>query len=89
MQAGLFQRADKGIPGNSLDVVWSKVKVLMWTLIWEFGIIEKQHHCFIPTDFTILVGVWNMPKVLKVVNDIILQFNRQTIVPWRATVRAN
>jgi hypothetical protein len=29
MQAGLFQRADKEIPEDSLDVVWSKVKVLM------------------------------------------------------------
>jgi hypothetical protein len=64
VQGGLFQRADKGIPGDSLDVVWSKVKVLMETLTWQFGIIEKLHHCFTQTDFTILISLWNMAKGL-------------------------
>jgi hypothetical protein len=47
-----------------LAVISNKVKALIQTLTWQFGIIEKPHRYFTPTDFTILVGVWNMGKGL-------------------------
>jgi hypothetical protein len=49
---------------TTLGVVWSKAKVLILTLTWLFGIIEKPQNSFTPTDFTILGGVWNMAKEL-------------------------